>query len=149
MRNKANRGQEKSQPVWDALANLSGAVGQVTNVTSILIPFLQDKELIAKVSDQGRFNRLAQTLERDLRDMTQQLRSIQSQHAGRRGHTSDPTEVMRSIDIQEQYMDWATRFDDVVIPSFVDMLEMLQNAGASTASIAVPSAAALVATQDH
>jgi len=149
MSKKSNRGPEKSTPVWDALANLSGAVGQVTNVTSLLIPFLQDKELLAKIQDQARFNRLASTLERDLRDMTQQFRSINSQHAGRYGHTSNPTEVMRAIDIQEQYVEWAARFDDVVIPSFTDMLEMLQSAGANTASVAIPSAAGLAATQDN
>jgi hypothetical protein len=149
MRKNVNRDPKQSQPVWDALANLSGAVGQVTNVTSVLIPFLQDRELIGRIQDQARFNRLASTLDRDLRDMTQQLRSIQSQHDGRRGHTSDPNEVMRAIDIQEQYVEWAGRFDDVVIPTFTDMLEMIQVAGGNTAGVAVPSATGLAAAQDH
>lgn len=147
MRKNVNRGP-KSQPVWDALAGLSGAVGQVTNVTAVLIPFLQDKELIARIPDQARFNRLASTLDRDLRDMTRDFRSINSQHQGRSGTTADPTEVMRAIDIQEQYVEWASQFDDVVIPTFTDMLEMIKAAGGNIASVAVPSATALAAAQD-
>lgn len=149
MSKNSKSGPKKNTPVWDALANLSGAVGQVTNVTSLLIPFLQDKELIAKIADQSRFNRLASTLDRDLRDMTQQFRTIQNQHSGRHGHTSDPTEVMRAIDIQEQYVEWAGRFDDVIIPTFSDMLEMIQGAGGNTAGVYAPSAASAVATQDN
>lgn len=147
MSRNAKHGPGKSQPVWDVLAGISGAVGQVTNITALLIPYLQDKELMGKIEDQRCFHRLATTLERDLRDMSAQFRSIHSQHSDRRGEEKNPTEVMRAIDIQEQYVEWSARFDDVVIPTFMDMLQMIQAAGGSTGGIAVPSAVNLTAAQ--
>lgn len=143
-KNAKQPNQEKSQPVWDVLTGVSAAVGQVTNITALLIPFLQDKELIGKIEDQGLFHRLCATLERDLRDMTAQYRTIYAQHEGRRGQSKNPTDVMRTIDIHQQYVDWAGSFDDVVIPTFMDMLTMIRDAGGNTDIVVVPSATAAI-----
>jgi hypothetical protein len=139
---------EKSKPVWTVLANLSAAVGQVTNVTAILIPYLRNQEVMAKISDQPRFQRLAGTLDRDVRRMTQQYRDIQSQHSDRVGSTTNETEWMTAIDLSEQYRLWAQDFDDVVIPTFLDMVAMIQETGMDVSSIATPSAV-LAANQSH
>lgn len=143
MSKNPKRGNEKSQPVWDVLAGLSAGVGNILALPSVLVPYLQDSELLGKIEDRSRFNRLGTCLERDIRSFTVEFRDLQLQHQGRSGHSKDPTEVMRTIDIHQQYVDWAFRFDDVVIPTFMDMLQMIKNAGGSTESIAIPSAARL------
>lgn len=148
-KNKNKRGRDKAYPVWDALMGLSAAVGQVTNITASLIPFLQDQALLDKISDRALFNRLGAALNRDVRDMTDRFRAIYNQHSDRRGQSADPTEVMRSIDIHQQYVEWAARFDDVVIPTFMDMVTMLREAGADTRGINVPSASSLTVLQDN
>jgi hypothetical protein len=141
---KQSKGRrEETKPVWDALAGLSAAVSQVTQVTAILIPFLRDKDLMQKIADQAKFTRLATTLDRDVRQMTMRYRTISDKHAGRTGGTTNQTEWMSSIDLSEQYVAWAADFDAVVIPTFLDMVSMLTAAGADTSAITAPSATSL------
>lgn len=120
-----------SKPVWDVLLGLSQAVGQVNNVTALLIPYLQDRELLGRLSDPAAFNRLGGRLEADVRQLTARFNAIYNQHSCRQGQTADPTEWMRAIDLHEQYIAWATDFDDIVIPTFAEMMEMLRQAGAA------------------
>ena len=128
---KNNRHRTRpNKPIWDVLQGLSQSVGQVTNVTALLIPYLQDRELLSRLSDTAAFNRLGTRLESDIRNLTLRFNIISNQHAGRQGQTADPTEWMRAIDITEQYIAWATDFDDIAIPTFREMMEMLRQAGA-------------------
>lgn len=143
--NKQKQGGTEVPPVWDTLAGLSAAVSQVTLVTALLIPFLSDKELMSKLKNEDlmRFNRLASTLERDVRRMTERFNEIYQQNRGRTGGTRDQTEWFKSIQLSEQYVAWATDFDAVVIPTFVDTLHLLQSVGADINTVSVPSATAL------
>jgi hypothetical protein len=143
--NKQNQGGTEVPLVWDALAGLSAAVSQVTLVTASLIPFLNDKELMSKLKDEAlvRFNRSASTLERDVREMTLRFNEIYQQHRGRTGGTTDQTEWFKTIQLSEQYVAWAADFDAVVIPTFVDMLHMLQAVGADINTVSIPSASTL------
>ncbi len=141
---KQNRHRTGSnKPVWDVLLGLSQAVGQVNNVTALLIPYLQDRELLSRLSDPATFNRLASRLEADIRNLTGRYNRIYEQHRCRQGQTSNPTEWMRAIDLHEQYIAWATDFDDIAIPTFMEMMDMLRQAGASNIP-SVQSASAIV-----
>ncbi|QVD49163.1 hypothetical protein LUCX_93 [Xanthomonas phage vB_XciM_LucasX] len=128
MPNHQKRSQN-DQPVWDVLNGLSAAVGQCTQIPGRLIPYLSDKTLLSKISDLGRFNRLASTLRNDIRRLTDQFLSIQQQHAGRTGNVASQDDLMVSIQIHQNYVEWAATFDDVVIPTVMDMFEMIQQAG--------------------
>lgn len=132
------------QPVWDVLAGLAAAVGQVTQITALLIPFLSDRELVSRISDQVKFNRLAGTLDRDIRQMTVRYNDIRDCHRDKRGGTHNQTEWLDSINLSEQYIAWAGDFDAVVIPTFLDMLTLLKEAGANVDSLQVPTATAAV-----
>lgn len=134
---------QKNMPVWDVLSGFSAAVGQMTNVPALLIPYLGNRELIDKIGDRARFFRLSAILENDVRRMTQQYRDIRSLHDGRRGGTTNEREWMQAIDISEKYRGWAQDFDDVVIPTFSDMLAMILEVEPSARDITVPSAVAV------
>lgn len=134
------RSPDTSTPIWDALLGLAASVGQVNNITSMLVPFLQNAELLNKLSDRERFMRLASTLDRDLRQMTSRYQAIYSQHADRHGSSADANAWMQAIDLHEQYIAWAADFDDVIRPTFFDMMSMLADAGADTSQVSVPSA---------
>ncbi len=133
---------DTSKPIWDALLGLSAAVGQVNSLPSMLTPFVTDKELVAKISDRERFYRLVGTLDRDLRQMTGRYRSIYERHSNRHGGSADSTEWMQAIDLHELYVAWAADFDDVVIPTFMDIMKLFVEAGADTSGVHVPSASA-------
>ncbi len=135
-----------NKPIWDVLLGLSRSVGQVTNVTAMLIPYLQDRELLSRLKDPAAFNRLGSRLDSDIRNLTLRFNIIAKQHEGRQGQTADPTEWMRAIDIQEQYIAWASDFDDIAIPTFTEMMEMLRAAGAKNI-VQMQSATALA--QQH
>lgn len=140
MGKNSKRDHDNGKAVWDVLLGVAASVGQTTNIPAILIPFLQDKELIAKISDQSRFNRLANTLNGDMRMLSAQFKGIYDQHVNRHGVAKNPDEWMSAISLHEQYIAWASTFDDVVIPTFLDMLSMLQAAGADTTQVQAPSA---------
>jgi hypothetical protein len=142
--NTVRRGNSQGQPVWDSLAGLSAAVGQITSIPALLIPYLEDKALMAKLIAPEKFRRLGGTLERDIRLMTERYRAIRRQHEGRTGGTRDGTELMQSIDLSEQYVAWAGEFDAVVIPTFLEMMQLLKNSGADISSVSMPSATALI-----
>ncbi len=142
MSKQRKRSQEKGQPVWDALNGVSAAVGNCNSILMPLTPYLQNQELLDQISDKPRFYRLVQTLDRDVRSMTDRFAAIQRQHAGRRGHTEHPDDVLLAIEIQEQYVEWASQFDDVIVPVFMELVEILRAVGAG--NINVPSATAAV-----
>lgn len=142
MSKQSKRGQEKGQPVWDALNGVSAAVGNCNLILTPLTPYLQRPDLLEQIADKPKFYRLVQALDRDVRAMTESFRRIQQQHAGRRGMTKDPNEVLLAIDIQEQYVEWASQFDDVVVPVFTEIVDILRTLGVD--NINVPSASAAV-----
>lgn len=141
---KQRQGRSQMKPVWDTLAGLSGSVSRITQIPAMLIPFLRDQELLAKLADRACFDRLGATLQSDIQKMTQRLSAIKQRHEGRTGSTGNHTEWMEAISLSEEYIAWAGDFDAVVIPTFVDMVSMLQAAGANVSGIETPSATALV-----
>lgn len=142
MSKQSNRRQEKGQPVWDALNGVSAAVGNCNLILVPLTPYLQNKDWLEQIVDKPRFYRLIQTLDRDVRAMTERFRAIQAQHAGRRGQTQNPHEVLQAIEIQEQYVEWASQFDDVIVPVFSELVDILRPLGVD--DLNVPSASAAV-----
>lgn len=149
MGKNSKRDKENDKAVWDVLLGVAASVGQTTNITAVLIPFLQNKELIAKIIDQARFNRLAGTLNNDMRMLSGQFKTIYDQHSDRRGSAKNPDEWMSAISLHEQYVSWASTFDDVAIPTFLDMMSMLQEAGADTSQVQTPSASNTVEQFNH
>ncbi|WJJ54900.1 hypothetical protein [Xanthomonas phage RTH11] len=142
--NKRSQGQ--STPVWDVLLGLSQAVGQLTNIPATLIPYLRDQEVVQKISDQPRFSRLAVTLEQDIRALTQRFRDIQVQHIHRKGAAIGGDALMQSINLHEMYVAWAADFDDIIMPTYADMVTMIANTGANI-DTTLPSATGI--TQQH
>lgn len=141
---KGSQKPKSNQPLWDILAGLSAAVGQTTQVTALLVPFLQNQELIAKIVDRPAFDRLASVLERDIRVMSQRFRAIVDQHANKTGQTANQTEWLQAIQLSEQYVEWASDFDDVILPTFSEITSMLRDAGADVTTLHAPSAAAAI-----
>lgn len=118
MSKRNNRKQEQAPLIWDALNGVSAAVSGVSLILAPLAPYLKNKELIDKIEDKDKFYRLVQTLDQDVRAMTQSLNAIRDRHAGRTGQTQDADEIVQAIEIQEEYVQWAGDFDDVVVPVF-------------------------------
>lgn len=134
--------KDQGPPIWDALNGVSAAVSNCSLILVPLAPYLKDKEFLDRIEDKNKFYRLVQTLDQDLRAMTQRLNGIRDRHAGRTGQTKNADETVWAIEIQEDYVQWAGDFDDVVVPVFSKIVEMLQQVGVS--NISIPSATAVV-----
>lgn len=149
MNKSRTRSKEKDVPTWDVVSGLSVRLGEVLQIMPALIPILQNGEIMGRITDRPRFDRLAGSLDRDLRRLTQDYRDLRNAHAGRTGEIASPTELMQSIDLFEKYVNWASNFDDTITPTFRDMTMMLQEAGVDTSSIHVQSATLTVEQTPH
>lgn len=142
-RQRKNR-EEKGQPVWDVLRGVSASVGACNHILAPLAPYLRDNTILDKMTDKQRFMRLVGNLDRDVRHMTAQFEAIYNQHSHRQGQTTNPNDVVLAIELQEQYVDWASQFDDVVIPTFMEIVEILKSVGEGQ-ELTAPSASSAVA----
>lgn len=142
-RQRKNR-EDKGQPVWDVLRGVSASVGACNRILAPLTPYLRDTTILDKIPDRQRFMRLVQNLDRDVRQMTQRFEAIYAQHSHRQGQTIDPNDVVLAIELQEQYVEWASQFDDVIVPVFMEIVEILKGIGEGQ-ELHAPSASAAVA----
>ncbi len=141
---KARSQRYRIDPVWNALVSVSHSVAEVTKLPALVIPYLQNAELMAAVPDRPALDNLLNRLAGDVQDMSAKLRAINEQHQDTRGPKDDPDTLMRYIQIHEQYMAWAGEYDDLVMPSFTAILEIFEAAGADTISLRSTSTATAI-----
>lgn len=119
--------------VWDALNLLYQEILAYNTAPAMLIPHLRNRELLAKLQQNGRLQEVvqnAQILERDVRTFREQLARIHTAHAGRTGSSIDADDQLASIQIWEQYTHWGASYEQVVIPTILTIMEPLLEAGA-------------------
>ena len=67
-------------------------------------------------------------LAQDLQHFTQELGSIFTQHKDRSGGFTDEADFMASLQIFEQYTNYQTKYDSVIMPTVIFLLEQAEAA---------------------
>ncbi len=119
---------------WDALNMLYQEVLVYNLTPASLVPHLRNRELLAKLQQLGRLQEVvqnAQILERDVRAFRERLSGIYAQHQNRTGSSIDADDQLAAIQVWEQYTQWGASYEQVVIPTIINILEPLIDAGAA------------------
>lgn len=144
MNSDNSQGQEPEQtPAWDTLAGISAAAGNFLQIPSVLIPFLRDEKVMEAVVDKGRLQTLMNHVHQDLHEMRRSYERLRNQHSHRSGADTDSNDLMVSIQIYQDYMEWSVQFEELVMPNVSDMLDLLQAAGANVSGVHLPRASDL------
>lgn len=133
--------------VWDSLTVMFQNMSAYTLAPATVLPFIRNNELIERVADKAALLRLAEMLNRDVKEYSEKLAQIHAQHADRTGPSVDPSDNMRAIQIGEQYMAWASSYEAVVIPNVESILDMFASIGADV-SAARPQQIAMLPAPD-
>lgn len=90
-----------------------------------ILAVIKDPDLIACIQNKTVFIDNVRSLARDLKAMDDELLQIHNQHEGKTGGTSDPDELLRCLNINEQYFLFMERHDHVVQPTAIELAEQL------------------------
>lgn len=118
----------KDNTCWDDLNGTYQACVEMLQKHGNLQTLAQNKEVIARVKDKTTLINNIRTMATDLRNMNGELSEIYGQHKGKSGGSQDPDEVIRTIQIFEQYQLFMTRHDAVVMPTVYHIIEQFDEA---------------------
>lgn len=125
-------------PAWDTLAGLSASAGQLLHLPSILIPFLRDEKAMESVTDKGHLKSLMKLIEQDVRQFSRSYDQLRQRHSHRSGAETDANDLMDSIQVYQDYVEWSASFQELVMPNVIELLEVLRAAGADVSHIRLP-----------
>ncbi len=110
---------------WDLLNNTFKSLVNYAMLPTEIAPVLRSKEVMTAVTDQGLLLERARTLTSDCTTMAKQLLEINAAHRNRRGHPRHPDQMMKCIDLHQQYVDWASKYEAVVYPTYIAINEQV------------------------
>ncbi len=116
------------QSPWDTLAEIYKNCAAYTLVPAALIPFIRDKDLCDKVLDKGALVANSRLLASDVAEMNNELQAIHARHAGRTGPIETADGLAEAIQIQEDYVNWCTKYESAVMPTVEALLTMFEQA---------------------
>lgn len=113
----------KENTIWDDLNGTYSACAQALGQHAGIALMLNRKEVFPFLKDPHTLAQNISALSNDLRALNQELKEIKAQHADKTGGTLDPDEVIRSIQIFEQYNLFLERHQAVIMPVAMHILE--------------------------
>jgi hypothetical protein len=137
----------KNDRAWDWLRDIADNVRHYMQAPAILLPMLKDEQLTAKVIEQGNtdtLNDLVKRLGGDVQTYVQRFQKLYATHSQRRGSSSDVDDMFRSITISQDYMSFMSSYESVVMPTILEILEILEKAGLNTGSVRAATNSQLV-----
>lgn len=117
---------------WDALKVIFQNCAAYTIAPSSLTPFINNADLTAKIADQTKLLQLANLLKRDVSEFASRLQAIFAKHKDREGNVTNGDQLMEVLQLQEEYIQWATSYEAVVIPTITAILDLYAAVGADT-----------------
>lgn len=116
---------------WEDLNKLNSDANHVFVIAHQVVPFLKDVETIANVKKSGRYEELtsiSSNLNDNLKKAKEELNAIHSKHANKTGDNTSPDELLECISIGQEYSQWITTYQNVIIPTVKSILEIIENA---------------------
>lgn len=120
---KESDGHLKDNVIWDDLKDTYTACTQALGQHAAMAAMLKRKEVFPYLKDSSVTVSNIQSLTRDLKSLSEELLEIYKQHQDKSGGSDDPDEVIRSIQIFEQYHLFLQRQSAVIMPTAYHILE--------------------------
>jgi len=115
-------------PVWNDLRGLYIECAKGVMAPAVLGALARRKDIIAHIRDQKGLQLRIEMFKRDILTLKNELTAIAAEHAGREGGTSDPDELMLSIQIAEKYNLFKERMTAIIEPTVAHILEIFTEA---------------------
>lgn len=145
----ANKGLQraKNDRAWDWVREIADNVRKSMQGPAIIMPMINDDVLCAKVAEQGNLSALIELVNRlgaDVQSYVTRYQRLYGRHSQRRGPSCDPDDLMASIKISQDYTQFCSSWESVIMPTILEILEILEKAGLNTKSIYAASDMKLV-----
>lgn len=113
----------KDNTIWDDLNGTYNGCAQALGQHAGIAVMLSRKEVFPFLKDPVTLSENIRSLTGDLQAMNAELKEIHAQHAGKKGGSQNPDEVIHSIQIFEQYHLFLERHNAVIMPIAMHILE--------------------------
>lgn len=129
---KRRKGPPRPKPdrIWDSVNNFGALASALNQLPGQLIPLLHDKELMAKIKDQSALASQVRSIVNDVRVYSESLKAIQVKHQGRTGSAKSPDENFEALMVGEDYINWCSQYQGVILPSVIEVLGQIAEVGA-------------------
>lgn len=121
-------GQKSSTSCWDECEEFYQKCASVLRAHLELVRVLNNPELLAYVTDHPGLRANMRIMGTDLPVISRELADLHNLHKDKKGGSSNPDEVMHSIDIFQQYMLWVQKHEAVIMPVAAHLTEQVQRA---------------------
>lgn len=118
----------KGNTCWDDLNNMYSSMIQLLGQHTHLYQFAADKDIIAAVDDKTTLANNIRILANDLKVLNTELTAIHESHKDKVGGSTDPDEVIGTIQIFEQYNLFMERHEAVIMPIAYHIIEQFDKA---------------------
>lgn len=128
----------KNDRAWDWVYEVSSNVRNYISAPAVLTPMLRDERLIKAVQEQNNTGRLADLIQRltnDSQTFVIRYQAVKEKHSARRGNSSDPDDLMKSIMIGQEYMRFMSSYESIIMPTIQEILSIMDAAGLDTSNI--------------
>jgi hypothetical protein len=129
----------KNDRAWDWLRDIADNVRTYMSSPALLIPMLGDERLQANVIGQGKAKTLEDLFKRlgtDVKTYTTRFQLLYGKHSQRAGNSYDPDDAANSIMISQEYLQFMSSYESVVLVTVLEIIEIFQSAGLDTSSVA-------------
>lgn len=114
---------------WEDLNNLHGMCAQMLLTARPVTQLLNNRDMLQKMGDSvSKLQSSADMLINDITKYNQRLKDIKAKHEGYTGEVNDPDSWMRALQIGEEYNQWQSSFQDVVLPNISTLTELYNSA---------------------
>lgn len=123
---------------WDWINDVSANIRGYLKSPAAIMPFLGDDALKKSLAASGQANKMAELVTRlanDTATYAKRYQGIEAKHKGRRGSSTDPDDLLASIMIGQEYIQYMNSYEAVVMASLQEILELFEAAGLDTSSV--------------
>lgn len=137
----------KNDRSWDWLREVSTNIRNYMRSPAIILPMLNDDRLKASLATAGRsadMVALVQRLNQDIVTFAERFRAIHTQHSARRGSSSNVDDMILCISLSQEYLQFMSSYESVVMPTVQEILELMETAGLDVSTVRAAAGAGLV-----
>lgn len=128
----------KNDRAWDWVQDVAVNIRGYLRAPAAILPFLRDQRLKESLAAKGQSAQMVDLINRlsdDTVKYTERFQAIYSKHAGRTGNSTNPDDLMMTLMIGQDYIQFMTSYESVVMATLQEILELLEHAGLDTASV--------------
>ncbi len=110
---------------WDTLNAIYAALLDYAIKPTEVAGMIRNPDVVSKISDMDTLLSRVKMLSGDCGQLSQQLLSIYKRHSTRTGQLTSSDDRFESLDIYGQYIEWAERYEQVVYPVYLSIVEQI------------------------